>query len=93
MGDSTKSLLNQLPDDLLGRLAKRAVATSMTDVQDELRDLGKNFLQRNALFTAKVQTKRRVTIPKAEIEKLGIEEGDLIQVAVTPVDRAEDLDK
>lgn len=87
----TGSIVAQIPDDILGQLAKRAVATSMTDVQDEVRDLGKNFLQRNGLFTAKVQTKRRVTIPKAEIEKLGIEEGDLVQVAITPVERAEDI--
>jgi translation initiation factor IF-1 len=41
----------------------------------------------NAMFKTTVQSGGRISIPEAERQALKIEEGDLVQVIVIPIDR------
>ncbi|MGC2427537.1 MAG: AbrB/MazE/SpoVT family DNA-binding domain-containing protein [Nitrososphaeraceae archaeon] len=41
----------------------------------------------NAMFKTTVQTGGRISIPEAERQALNIEEGDLVQVILIPIDR------
>lgn len=45
------------------------------------------FVNNRAFFKAKVGESGRVTIPNAEREALDIEEGDIVQVIVKPLNR------
>src|ERR687887_2056058 len=41
----------------------------------------------NAMFKTTVQSGGRISIPEAERQALNIEEGDLVQVVLIPIDR------
>jgi len=41
----------------------------------------------NAVFKAAVQSNGRISIPEAEREALGIEDGDLVQVIIVPLEK------
>ena len=45
------------------------------------------FTNYNAMFKTNVQTGGRISIPEAERQALGIEEGDLVQVIIMPITR------
>ncbi len=45
------------------------------------------FTNYNAMFKTNVQTGGRISIPEAERQALGIEEGDLVQVIIIPLTR------
>src|SRR5919106_413743 len=45
------------------------------------------FTNYNAMFKTTVQTGGRISIPEAERQALGIEEGDLVQVIIIPLAR------
>lgn len=45
------------------------------------------FTNYNAMFKTTVQTGGRISIPEAERQALGIEEGDLVQVIIIPITR------
>lgn len=45
------------------------------------------FTNYNAMFKTTVQTGGRISIPEAERNALGIEEGDLVQVIIIPLTR------
>lgn len=79
-------LIDEIPDEVAGQILKKGLSTGLVDVQNNLRQLGERFIQRNAIFTAKVQSKNRITIPGPEAEKLDLEKGDLVQVGITPVE-------
>lgn len=44
-----------------------------------------NMTQYTAVFKTTVQSNGRITIPEAEREALGINEGDLVQVIIIPL--------
>ena len=45
------------------------------------------FTSYNAMFKTTVQTGGRISIPEAERNALGIEDGDLVQVIIIPLSR------
>lgn len=45
------------------------------------------FTNYNAMFKTNVQSGGRISIPEAERQALGIEEGDLVQVIIIPLTR------
>jgi hypothetical protein len=45
------------------------------------------FTNYNAMFKTTVQSGGRISIPEAERQALGIEEGDLVQVIIIPITR------
>lgn len=77
-------IISNIPDETLGMLVRNL--TELKDLQDTGRVFIQRFLQRNAIFTAKVQADNRITIPSAEVEKLDLEKGDLVQVVSTPIE-------
>ena len=86
------ALLDFIPDEMLGKAVKRGVAggsNNLLALQDVGRTVVSRVFQRNAIFTAKVQERERLNIPKAEVEKLDLEKGDLVQVILTPLDESE----
>lgn len=85
------TIINALPDEALGKLVRHA--TDLDDLQNTGRVFVQRFLQRNAIFTAKVREDNRITIPSSEVEKLGLEKDDLVQVVLTPIEELpDDLD-
>jgi len=55
------------------------------DVRNELWGTITDVVRRNSMFKVRVGKQNRITIPDAEAEALGIEEGDLVQVIVIPL--------
>ncbi len=47
----------------------------------------------NAVFKATVQSNGRISIPDAERKALGIDEGDLVQVIIIPLEKRKDNSK
>jgi bifunctional DNA-binding transcriptional regulator/antitoxin component of YhaV-PrlF toxin-antitoxin module len=45
------------------------------------------FTNYNAMFKTTVQTGGRISIPEAERNALGIDDGDLVQVIIIPLSR------
>ena len=68
------------------QLAQRAAETQASLVEEWRRNL-LNLAGANAVFKTRVQKSGRVSIPDAEREALGIEEGDLVQVVVIPIQK------
>jgi len=81
------SLLESVPDDVVGQIIKQAVSDGLGDLQNQGRIVVERLFKRNAIFAAKVQQKNRINIPQAEVEKLDIEPGEVVQVALTSVEK------
>lgn len=47
----------------------------------------------NAVFKTTVQSNGRISIPDAERKALGIDEGDLVQVIIIPLEKRKDISK
>jgi hypothetical protein len=82
----TESLLDAVPDETVGQIIKQAVSTGLGDLQNQGRIVVERLFKRNAIFAAKVQQNNRINIPQAEVEKLDIEPGEIVQVALTSVE-------
>jgi hypothetical protein len=65
----------------------RQAATGNSGVGD-LSELGRTSLN-TAVFKTRVQSGGRISIPDAEREALGIDEGDLVQAFVIPISRTD----
>jgi AbrB family looped-hinge helix DNA binding protein len=72
-----------------GNEAQREFMKKLTSVQQDavLNYIStmQNALHFNAMFKTTVQSGGRISIPEAERIALNIEEGDLVQVIVTPI--------
>lgn len=82
-------VLDFIPDEMLGRAVKRGVSggsSNLLALQDMGRTVVSRVFRRNAIFTAKVQERERINVPKSEVEKLDLEKGDLVQVILTPLE-------
>ncbi len=62
-------------------------------IREEIPKIMENAAYAHAFFKAKVGESGRVTIPTAERETLGIEEGDVVQVIVKPLEKKEETDQ
>lgn len=69
------------------QFADRAAQAQAAMAEEWRRNL-LNLAGQNAVFKTRVQKSGRVSIPDAEREALGIEEGDLVQVIVIPLSKA-----
>lgn len=47
----------------------------------------------NAVFKATVQSNGRISIPEAEREALGIQDGDLVQVIIVPLEKGKERER
>ncbi|MFP4050214.1 MAG: AbrB/MazE/SpoVT family DNA-binding domain-containing protein [Thermoplasmata archaeon] len=59
-------------------------------LREEIPKIMENAAYAHAFFKAKVGESGRVTIPTAEREALDINEGDLVQVIVKPLNKKDD---
>lgn len=72
----------QAPWQLVNRAAE-----AQANLAEEWRRQLMTLAGQNAVFKTRVQKSGRVSIPDAEREALGIEEGDLVQVIVIPLQK------
>jgi hypothetical protein len=93
--------MNDNTDDATAAAFKKAVEKGSQAQKDFIRqfstiqqDVMQNFLAMlqsltyyNAMFKTTVQSGGRISIPEAERQALNIEDGDLVQVIVIPIER------
>jgi hypothetical protein len=86
--DSTSPLKNALDK---GRDAQRDFIKQFSSIQQDAMQNFFSMLQGltyyNAMFKTTVQSGGRISIPEAERQALNIEDGDLVQVIVVPIER------
>ena len=66
-------------------LLEKLLSGSFPNLQEQLREALLTFTEKNAVFKTKVQRGGRISIPEAERDVLGIDEGDIVQVILAPV--------
>jgi len=66
-------------------LLERLMSGGFPNLQEQLREALLTFTEKNAVFKTKVQRGGRISIPEAERDVLGIDEGDIVQVILAPV--------
>ncbi|MFW6304235.1 MAG: AbrB/MazE/SpoVT family DNA-binding domain-containing protein [Candidatus Saliniplasma sp.] len=75
---------------LIGNLEVEDIPSLIREIREEVPKIVENAAYSHAFFKAKVGESGRVTIPTAEREVLEIEEGDIVQVIVKPLNKNED---
>src|ERR671932_2091788 len=65
----------------------RQFSTIQQDVMQNFLAMLQSLTYYNAMFKTTVQSGGRISIPEAERQALNIEEGDLVQVVLIPIDR------
>jgi hypothetical protein len=74
-----------------GRDAQRDFVKQFTSIQQDAMQNFFSMLQGltyyNAMFKTTVQSGGRISIPEAERQALNIEDGDLVQVIIVPIER------
>ena len=66
-------------------LLERLLSGGFPNLQEQVREALLTFTEKNAVFKTKVQRGGRISIPEAERDVLGIDEGDIVQVILAPV--------
>ena len=66
-------------------LFERLLSGGFPNLQEQVREALLTFTEKNAVFKTKVQRGGRISIPEAERDVLGIDEGDIVQVILAPV--------
>ena len=66
-------------------LLEKLLSGDFPNLQEQLREALLTFTEKNAVFKTKVQRGGRISIPEAERDVLGIDEGDIVQVILAPV--------
>ena len=66
-------------------LLERLMSGGFPNLQEQVREALLTFTEKNAVFKTKVQRGGRISIPEAERDVLGIDEGDIVQVILAPV--------
>ncbi|MFW6038760.1 MAG: AbrB/MazE/SpoVT family DNA-binding domain-containing protein [Candidatus Woesearchaeota archaeon] len=75
---------------LIENLEVEDIPSLIREIREEVPKIVENAAYSHAFFKAKVGESGRVTIPTAEREVLEIEEGDIVQVIVKPLNKNED---
>jgi hypothetical protein len=65
----------------------RQFSTIQQDVMQNFLAMLQSLTYYNAMFKTTVQSGGRISIPEAERQALNIEDGDLVQVIVIPIER------
>ena len=72
-------------DSSASLLLERLMSGGFPNLQEQVREALLTFTEKNAVFKTKVQRGGRISIPEAERDVLGIDEGDIVQVILAPV--------
>lgn len=73
--------------ELIEGLEVEDIPSLIREIREEVPKMVEHAAYSHALFKAKVGESGRVTIPTAERDVLEIEEGDIVQVIVKPLNR------
>jgi AbrB family looped-hinge helix DNA binding protein len=65
----------------------KRMATMQFDAMQGFMNMLQTLTNFNAVFKATVQSNGRISIPEAEREALHIEDGDLVQVIIVPLEK------
>lgn len=84
--------MSKNPNENIGTQAEflRRMATMQMDAMQGFMGMLQNLTHYNAVFKATVQSNGRITIPEAERQALNIEDGDLVQVILVPLEKGKD---
>ena len=66
-------------------ILEKLLSGGFPNLQEQMREALLTFTKKNAVFKTKVQRGGRISIPEAERDVLGIDEGDIVQVILAPV--------
>ncbi len=66
----------------------RKIFSLQMDAMSNFTNMLQVFTRSNAVFKTTVQSNGRISIPEAERKALGIDEGDLVQVIIIPLERS-----
>jgi len=66
----------------------RRIFSLQMDAMSNFTNMLQVFTRSNAVFKTTVQSNGRISIPEAERKALGIDEGDLVQVIIIPLERS-----
>jgi len=72
-------------DSSTSLLLEKLLSGGFPNLQEQVREALHTFTEKNAVFKTKVQRGGRISIPEAERDVLGIDEGDIVQVILAPV--------
>lgn len=82
--------LGKYASKFIERVTEGAARGRATAIQDDLRRVGERFFERNAIYKTNVQQAGRVAIPEAEMDTLGLEGGETVQVILFPIGENDD---
>jgi len=66
-------------------LLEKLLSGGFPNLQEQVREALLTFTEKNAVFKTKVQRGGRISIPEADRDVPGIDEGDIVQVILAPV--------
>lgn len=76
--------------EMIKELEVEDIPGLIRELREEVPKIVENAAYSHAFFKAKVGESGRVTIPTSEREVLDIEEGDIVQVMVKPLNRKDE---
>ncbi len=79
-------------EEKIAETKKRSSLSQVEHLEELVKEGFQEFIMENAVFTAELGKEGRLTFPKEEKEKLGLERGDLVQVVLRKVDAEEQLE-
>jgi AbrB family looped-hinge helix DNA binding protein len=84
---STDSTLNLFTDPNIQIDMVRRMLSLQMDAMQNFANMLQILTRFNAVFKTTVQSNGRISIPEAERKALGIDEGDLVQVIIIPLEK------
>ena len=86
LSKSTRDLVEKIAEDAVAKQIDFARESALTQM-DAMRTFLSAFqrLTQFAMFKSTVQSGGRISIPEAERQTVGIEDGDLVQVIIFPI--------
>mgnify|MGYP001118829763 CR=1 FL=1 len=83
IGDTLTVFTPEIQIDMI-----RRIFSLQMDAMSNFTNMLQIFTRSNAVFKTTVQSNGRISIPEAERKALGIDEGDLVQVIIIPLERS-----
>lgn len=91
--DSLDNTLSIFTDPSAQIDVMKRMLSMQIDVMQNFANMLQLLTRFNAVFKTTVQSNGRISIPDAERKALGIDEGDLVQVIIIPLEKRKDSSK
>ncbi len=88
---STDNALSLFTDSNIQFDIIRRMLSLQIDTMQNFANMLQLLTRFNAVFKTTVQSNGRISIPEAERKALGIDEGDLVQVIIIPLEKAKNI--